>query len=192
MKIEYYVLVCYEDVGGPLYWRIFIFAYFTVFQILGIMMAFQTRKVKLKGLKDSTFVTANVYISSIVIVVFILITFALRNYLNTYNTVFAIGTFILTTTFLVLTYIPKVGWQNICLHGCRSFAAVNVCARTHIIYGGMSGHLGTINFVLQGPAVSVIRRFHCRCIVTACLSPSLPPSTHFCTSVLLATPSNPS
>ena len=84
------------------------FAYLMVLQILGIMLAFQTRRVKIKSLKDSTFVAANVYISSIVIVMFILVTFALRSYLNAYSAIFAIGIFILTTTFLMLTFVPKV------------------------------------------------------------------------------------
>jgi gamma-aminobutyric acid type B receptor len=111
VKIEYYVLVCHLQVGAPLYWRIFIFIYFAVLQILGIMLAFQTRRVKIRGLKDSTFVATNVYVSSIVIVIFILITFALRNYLNVHNTVLAVGICTLTTTFLSLTFIPKV-----CIH----------------------------------------------------------------------------
>ena len=84
------------------------FSYLMVLQILGIMLAFQTRRVKVKSLKDSTFVAANVYISSIVIVMFILVTFALRTYLNAYCAIFATGIFILTTTFLTLTFVPKV------------------------------------------------------------------------------------
>ena len=108
VKIKYSVLVCFRDVGEPLYWRIFIFTYFAVLQILGIMLAFRTRRVKVRGLKDSSFVTANVYILSIIIVVFILITVSLRPYINTYSGIFTMGTFILTTTFLVLTFVPKV------------------------------------------------------------------------------------
>ena len=110
MRIEYYVLVCYKEAGAVLYWRIFLFAYLAVLQILGIMLAFHTRKVKVKSLRDSTFVTANVYISSIVIVVFILITFALRTYINaySYSGILASGILVLTTTFLALTFVPKV------------------------------------------------------------------------------------
>lgn len=94
--------------GAALYWRIFVFAYLAVLQILGIMLAFQTRKVKVKSLKDSPFVVANVYISSIIIVIFIITTFVLRSYLNVYSSVFASGIFILTTSFLMLTFAPKV------------------------------------------------------------------------------------
>lgn len=110
VKIKYSVLVCYRDVGPALYWKIFIFAYLVVLQILGIMLAFQTRRVKVKSLKDSSFVVANVYISSTVIVVFILATFVLRSYLNVYSTVYACGIFILTTTFLILSFVPKASF----------------------------------------------------------------------------------
>lgn len=108
MRIEYFVLVCYEEAGAALYWRIFSYAYLVMLQIVGIMLAFQTRKVKVKSLKDSTFVAANVYISSIVIVIFVLVTFALRPYVNAYSGIFAVGTLILTTMFLALTFVPKV------------------------------------------------------------------------------------
>ena len=108
VRIQYFVLVCYEEAGAALYWRIFLYAYLLVLQIVGIMLAFQTRKVKIKSLKDSTFVTANVYISSIVIVIFVLVTFALRTYVNAYSGIFAVGILILTTVFLALTFVPKV------------------------------------------------------------------------------------
>ena len=108
MRIEYFVLVCYEGAGAALYWRIFLYAYLVMLQIVGIMLAFQIRKVKIKSLKDSTFVVANVYISSIVIVIFILVTFALRTFVNAYSGIFAVGTLILTTMFLALTFVPKV------------------------------------------------------------------------------------
>ena len=43
-----------------------LYAYLGVLQIVGILLAFQTRKVKIPGLiKDSKFVAAVVYISSI-------------------------------------------------------------------------------------------------------------------------------
>ena len=82
------------------------------------MLAFQTRKVTVKSLKDSTFVAANVYISSTVIVVFILVTFVLRPYLNAYSAIFATGIFILTTTFLMLTFVPKVLPSSIVTMNC--------------------------------------------------------------------------
>ena len=73
VRIQYFVLVCCEEAGAALYWRILLYAHLVVFQTVGI------RKVKIKSLKDSTFVTANIYISSTVTVtVFIRIEAASR------------------------------------------------------------------------------------------------------------------
>ena len=100
--------VCYKASTPTFYWRIFIFAYLAVFQVIGIMLAFQTRKVKLRGLRDSKYVAAIIYISSIMIVVMALVTFTLVNYINVGNGIFVVGIFTLTTIFLVLIFVPKV------------------------------------------------------------------------------------
>ena len=134
VRIENYVLLCYNDVGAALYWRIFLFAYLAVLQILGIMLAFQTRKVKVKSLKDSTFVVANVYISSIIIVIFIIITFVLRSYLNVYSSLFATGIFILTTSFLILMFVPKV------IKLCMPQSTINCTALTIMKVSTFSYH----------------------------------------------------
>ena len=77
-------------------------------QIVGILLAFQTRKVKMKGLNDSKLVATIIYISSIVIVVLALVTIVLRTYTNIGTGIFVAGIFILTTTFVALNFIPKV------------------------------------------------------------------------------------
>ena len=71
-------------------------------------MAIQTRKVKLRGLRDSKYVAAIIYISSISIVVMALVTFALENFINIGTGIFVFCVFTLTTIFLVLIFIPKV------------------------------------------------------------------------------------
>ena len=114
MRIEYYDLICFKEAGAPLYWRIFTYAYLAVLQILGIMLAVQTRRVKVKSLRDSAYVTANVYISSIVIVIFIIVTFVLRTYANTYSAILSFGTLLLTTMFLALMFVPKVSHHPSC------------------------------------------------------------------------------
>ena len=75
---------------------------------MGIVLAFQTRKVRLQGLRDSKYVATIIYISSISIVVMALVTFALENYINVGTGILAVGIFLLTTMFLVLIFIPKV------------------------------------------------------------------------------------
>ena len=75
---------------------------------MGIVLAFQTRKVKLPGLKDSKFIAATVYISSIVLIALALVTFALRTYINVSTGIRVAGILTMTTMTLVLIFIPKV------------------------------------------------------------------------------------
>ena len=108
IREEFGVLVCYEAASPTFFWQIFIFAYLAVLQIIGIILSFQTRKVKVQGLSDSKCVAAIIYISSIVLVVLALVTFALKSYINIGTGIFVAGIFILTTIFLALIFIPKV------------------------------------------------------------------------------------
>ena len=108
MKEEYSVWRCYEVGSPPFYCDLLIFIYLALLQIVGIVLAFQTRKVKIRVLNDSKFVAALVYISSIVLVVIVLITFILRSYINISAALFSGGIMILATVFLVLMFVPKV------------------------------------------------------------------------------------
>ena len=108
LKEEYFIWKCYGSSTPPFYWRILIFSYLVILQIIGIMLAFQTRKVKFPGLNDSVFVAAIIYTSSIVLVILMVDTFILNNYLNTFGAIFTVGIVILTTVFLAFTFVPKV------------------------------------------------------------------------------------
>lgn len=78
-----------------------------------MVLAFQTRKVKVQGLRDSKFVAAIIYISSIILVALALVTFALRTYINIGIGIIATGIFTLTTIFLALIFVPKVSLYEI-------------------------------------------------------------------------------
>ncbi len=80
------------------------------------MLAFQTRKVKLPGLKDSKFVAAIIYISSIMVVVLALVTFSLRTYINNGTGISVFGIFSLATVFLALIFVPKVSMKQNRIH----------------------------------------------------------------------------
>ena len=108
IRQEFYVLVCYEASSPSFFWQIFIFAYLAVLQLVGIILSFQTRKVKVQGLRDSTYVAAIIYVSSIVLIVLALVTFSLRTYINIGNGILVAGIFLLTTVFLAFIFIPKV------------------------------------------------------------------------------------
>ena len=96
--------------------------YLAVLQIVGILLAFQTRRVKLQGLRDSKFIAAIIYISSIVLVALALVTFSLRTYINIGTGIFAGGIFILTTIFLSLIFLPKVKYKTFALDNARKIS----------------------------------------------------------------------
>lgn len=77
-------------------------------QVIGLVLAIQTRKVKLRGLRDSKYVAAIIYISSISVVVMALVTFALDKYINIGTGILAVVILALTTIFLILIFVPKV------------------------------------------------------------------------------------
>lgn len=94
--------------------RALIYAYLAALQIVGIVLAFQTRKVKYSGLEDSKFVSATIYVSSLMLVVLVLDTFVLGGYLNTSGTLLAVGVVTLTTAILLLIFVPKVCNAKLC------------------------------------------------------------------------------
>ena len=85
-----------------------IFIYLALLQIVGIILAFQTRKVKITVLNDSKSVATLIYISSVVLIVIVLIKFFLRNFINVSGAVFCGGILLLATFYLILIFCPKV------------------------------------------------------------------------------------
>ena len=104
----YTVWQCYELGSIPFIFDLIIFIYLGLLQFVGIILAFQTRKVRINVLNDSKSVTALIYISSIVLVVIVMITFILRGYINISAGLFYGGIILLATMFLGLIFIPKV------------------------------------------------------------------------------------
>ena len=125
IREEYSVWRCYEAGSPPFYSDLLIFIYLALLQIVGIVLAFQTRKVKIRVLNDSKFVAALVYISSIVLVVIVLTTFILRNYINVSAALFSGGIIILATIFLALMFIPKVH-RLLCENHCCAALPVHL------------------------------------------------------------------
>ena len=67
-------------------------------QILALLLAFRTRNVKVKGLDDSVYIAASVYVTSIVLTVIIVSTYTLRDYVNACP--------LCTTTNMTICIIP--------------------------------------------------------------------------------------
>ena len=87
---------------------IVIFVYLALLQIVGIILAIQTRKVKIKVLNDSKYIAALIYISSLVLIVLAIITFTLDSLINVSELIYCGCLLLATTAFLCLTFIPKV------------------------------------------------------------------------------------
>ena len=108
VREEFCIYECHESDSAPFYIDLLIFVYLAIIQVVGILLSFQTRKVKIPVLNDSKYVVAIIYISSIVLVVLALGTFSLRGYINVQTAISCGGIMLLATTFLALIFIPKV------------------------------------------------------------------------------------
>lgn len=116
IREEYSVWRCYESGSVPFFLQVIIFIYLILLQVVGIILAFQTRKVKINVLNDSKSVTTLIYSSSIVLVVIVLIKSFLRSYINVSAAVFSGGILLLATFFLILIFCPKVNSTYLILH----------------------------------------------------------------------------
>ena len=117
VHVEYKVLQCYKAGSRPLLIDIIIFIYLSLLQFAGIILALQTRKVKISALNDSKSVTALIYISSILLVAMVFTAFLLRGYINISAAVFSGGIITMATLFLVSIFIPKVHVKGFSYHG---------------------------------------------------------------------------
>jgi gamma-aminobutyric acid type B receptor len=132
---ENVVWVCSDASSPGYFWQIFIYTYLVMLQIVGIVLAFQTRKVKLPGLRDSKFIASIVYISSIILVILALVTFGLRTYINIGTGILVAGIITLTTITLGLIFIPKV---HACFmwNGTRGYVIWRVRISTELVLTG--------------------------------------------------------
>ena len=105
---------CYDDNSPPLYIELAGYVYLALLQLVGIVFAFQTRRVKIRALNESKFVVALVYISSIVLITIVLIKFILGSYIHITAVMFNGGVLILATSFLCFTFLPKVLCDYVC------------------------------------------------------------------------------
>ena len=85
-----------------------LYGYKALLQIVAILFAFSTRKVKVKGLDDAKYIVTAVYVTSIVTAVIIVATYTLYDYSNALSAVLCSGIFIGATIILLLVFIPKV------------------------------------------------------------------------------------
>ena len=84
------------------------FVYKALLQVVGIFMAFHTRKIKIKALNDSKEITATIYINSIILTLLIITEFGLQTYVDAYAALFGLALLVEATLFIGMVFVPKV------------------------------------------------------------------------------------
>ena len=103
---KYYLYVC-ESSGQVVVYAV-LYGYKGLLQCVALLLAFRIRKVKVKGLDDSMYIAASIYVTSIVLAVIIVSTYTLRDYVNAYPAVIGIGLLVGTSVILGLVFVPRV------------------------------------------------------------------------------------
>ena len=85
-----------------------LYGYKALLQVIALILAFTTRKVKVKGLNDAIYIAGAIYVTSLLWAVFIVATYSLTEYLNVYTTVFCLSLFLGTSVIVALVFVPKV------------------------------------------------------------------------------------
>ena len=85
-----------------------LYGYKGLLQVIALILAFSTRKVKVKGLNDSKYIAAAIYVTSIVLAVTMVSTYTLMDYVNVYPAVVGLGFLLGTTMILGLVFVPRV------------------------------------------------------------------------------------
>lgn len=108
---RYYIFVC-DSRSRDIFLGI-LYGYKALLQIIAMVFAFSIRKVKVKGLNDTKFIVAIVYVMSISTAAIIVAAYTLNTKINGYAALFSSAVVIGTTTTLGLVFVPKVRMVDI-------------------------------------------------------------------------------
>lgn len=89
-------------------WIGLILFYVVFFQIVGLILAFQTRKVKIKLLNDSKYIAAMIYVSTVSVLVNAIALFIDSTLLNIVEVLFSGSLLAASTIFLAMAFLPAV------------------------------------------------------------------------------------
>ncbi|XP_064391124.1 gamma-aminobutyric acid type B receptor subunit 2-like [Halichondria panicea] len=106
-RISEVVYQCYTETIHTIYLTV-TFVYLAILQIIGIVLAIQTRKIKIKLLNDSKYIAAVIYISSIALFFIGSNVIIPDQFINIEEALFSGSILVGTTFFLALVFIPKM------------------------------------------------------------------------------------
>ena len=113
-----HVLFCFNSEVKPIAgaWIVLTSDYLVLLQLVGLILALRTRKVKIKALKDSKYIVAGVYISAICLTIILLSTFVVGFLPNLIEFLFSGSLLVSTNSLLILVFFPKVSLYNVFEH----------------------------------------------------------------------------
>ena len=111
---EFSLYIC--ESSGQVILYAFLYGYKGLLQVFALILAFSTRKVKVKGLDDSKYIAAAIYVTSIVLAVTTVSTYTLIDHVNVYPAVVGFGFLVGTTMILGLVFIPRVSMYTCTQH----------------------------------------------------------------------------
>ena len=85
-----------------------LYGYKGVVQILALLLAFRTRKIKVKGLDDAKGIISAVYISSVGVTLLVVSKFLLEGYISGFVILPACCVILTTTAVMALVFLPLV------------------------------------------------------------------------------------
>lgn len=77
-------------------------------QVTSLILAFRTRKVKVKGLDDSKYISAAIYVTTIVLPIALFASLTLRRHINAFPALVGGAHYFGATAILLLVFVPKV------------------------------------------------------------------------------------
>ena len=113
-EIRKYSLYICESSGRQHLFAV-LFSYKGLLQVIALILVFSTRKVNVKGLDDSKYIAAAIYVTSIVLAITTVSTFTLTHHVNVYPALVGIGFLLGTTMILALVFVPRVSLYIKCL-----------------------------------------------------------------------------
>lgn len=114
IRVTYRVERCYSDT--EVIWLPIIIGYKLILQAIGAFLAFNIRKVKIKGLNDSREISAILYVTTILTFVVVVVNFVFGDYINVDGGVYGFVISTATTCVLTFIFVPKVRVKPAPLH----------------------------------------------------------------------------
>ena len=106
-----------------------------VLKISALWLSFQIRKVKIKGLNESKYVVAIVYISSIFVIINFILSLTIQMYFTILQVLYGTLDIVNITTIISISFVPKVSSNTL-----MNFVGLNGGRASNFYYDFLSTH----------------------------------------------------